>query len=279
MFMDYNERLDGNEIMRRAQRKVWEHALLRPEVGVILAISIIMTGLSLLKIFWFPDLWWVWVVFGVLGASALVLISLRDQKFKQKITVELFYDQFNTTKLRTEELKKLVTEALQYHHAIHREISKLNAPLGMVLVDMDEWVTNVYNVAKNLDAFVKDPKVLDYLKRLMELRDAKPASTDTVDAAALLNLDDSMPLMNDYQLEMFKEMKATVIGTTEQLTETLAVVKTLHERVGSLYNFGVDSEFARSLRTSLTEQLEKLDKAYRSVDRLFHHVRSADLVI
>ena len=267
--------------MRRARRRIWAHALLRPESGLILAFSIIMTGLCLLKIFWFPETWWLWLLFGVIGVGVIIILSLRDKDFQQKVTVELFYEQFNTSKFRTNELKKLVSQALDYHRSIYHEISALNAPLGMVLVDMDEWVTNVFNVAKSLDAFVKDPKVIDYLRRLMELREAKPAAAETLDgyAASLISLDDAMPLMNDFQLEMFKELKSNVIGAKNQLDESLSAVKQLNERVGTLYNYGVDSDFARSLRSTLTDQLEKLDKAYRGVDRLFHYVRAADFAI
>ena len=280
MQRNYNVKLDRNEVLNRAKQKAWAHALLRPETGAIIAFSIIMTGLCLLKIFWYPETWWMWLLFGVIGVTIVVTLTLRDERFKQEMTSELFYEQFSTAKLRTAELKKLVFEALQYHKLVHKELTLLNAPLGMIMVDMDEWVTSVYNVAFSLDSFVKDPKIVEYLRRLLELRAAKPAAFDSMEdyTSSLATLEETEPLMDDFQLEMFREVKKSVLGANVQLKETLSTAKDVHTQIAALRTNGIDIDFVRRLRQTMNDQLEELDRCYRSVDRLFHYVSAAELM-
>jgi|GEM_PF-5142374 len=274
MNSNYKVKLDGNEVMSRAKQQVWQRALMRWETGAVIAVTIILVGLCVLGIFPYPSTWWIWLLLGIAALAFIAYRTFKDQKFIQDITVDLFYEQFNTRRLRTIELRKLVYEAQQYHRMVYRDVQHLNAPLGMIVVDMDEWVTSVYNVAVRLDEFIKEPRILDQLRRLMELRSAKTAVLDTMEeyTASLATLEDTEALMDDFQLEMFREIKKGVTGANEQLGETMQSVKQIHERILSLRSTNADVEFVRHVRNQMALQLEQLDKAYRSVDRLFHLV-------
>ena len=281
MQRNYIVKLDRNEVLNRARKKIWSHVFFRPETGAIIAFSILMTGLCLLNIFWYPSTWWMWLLFGVVGVGIIFWVASRDGRYKQQVLTELFYEQFSTSKLRTPELQKLVNEALEYHKLVFREVNQLNAPLGMVLVDMDEWVTSVYNVAFSLDTFLKDPKIVDYLRRLIELRAAKPASMDSFEeyTSSLATLEDTELLTDDFHLEMFREVKKSVLGAKVQLKETLSTAKDIHIQIAGLRTGGLDTEFVQKLRRTLVEQLEELDRCYRSVDRLFHYVNVSETTI
>jgi len=278
MSSNYKIKLDGNEVMRRARQQVWQRALMRWETGAIIAATILLVGLSLLRILPEPNLWWLWLLLGLAGLGIIGYLTFKDERFVQEITVDLFYEQFNTNRLRTIELRKLVFEAQQYHRMVYRDVQRLNSPLGMILVDMDEWVTSVYNVALRLDEFIKEPKILNELRRMLELRSASMAKLDTMDEydASLATLEDTEPLMDDFQLEMFREIKNGVRGANEQLSDTMGSIKTLHDRVTSLRTTSADVEFVRNLRNTMSAQLENLDKAYRAVDRLFHLVGTVE---
>ena len=281
MQRNYIVKLDRNEVLNRAKKNIWSYVFFRPETGAIIAFSILMTGLCLLKIFWYPSTWWMWLLFGIVGVAIMFWVASHDGRYKQQVLTELFYEQFSTSKLRTPELQKLVYEALEYHKLVFREINQLNAPLGMVLVDMDEWVTSVYNVAFSLDTFLKDPKIVDYLRRLIELRTAKPASMDSFEeyTASLATLEDTELLTDDFHLEMFREVKKSVLGAKVQLKETLSTAKDIHTQIAGLRTSGLDLEFVQKLRRTLVEQLEELDRCYRSVDRLFHYVNVSETTI
>ena len=274
MNSNYKVKLDGNEVMSRAKQQVWQRALMRWETGAIIAVTIILVGLCALGIFPFPATWWIWLLLGIAALAFVAYRTFKDQRFIQDITVDLFYEQFNTRRLRTIELRKLVYEAQQYHRMVYRDVQNMNTPLGMIVVDMDEWVTSVYNVAVRLDEFIKEPKILEQLRRLMELRSAKTAVLDTMEdyTSSLATLEDTEPLMDDFQLEMFREIKKGVTGANAQLGDTMNSVKQIHDRILSLRANNADVEFVRLARNQMALQLEQLDKAYRSVDRLFHLV-------
>jgi hypothetical protein len=174
-----------------------------------------------------------------------------------------------------------VNEALQYHKLVFKEVRQLNAPLGMVLVDMDEWVTSVYNVAFSLDTFLKDPKIVDYLRRLVELRAAKPAATQSFDEVteSLATMEDTEFITDDFHLEMFREVKKNVINAKVQLKETLSTANDVQIQIASLRTSNLDTDFVHKLRKTLNEQLEELDRCYRGVDRLFHYVDVSEATI
>lgn len=267
----YRIKLDGNEVMRRARQQVWRRALLRWETGAIAGVSLLLALLSAIGILPFQSFWWAFLLLGVAGLGLVVYFTYKDTDFIQGITIELFYEQFNTQRLRTIELRKMVLEAQMYHRLVFRDVSKSHAPLGMIMVDMDEWVTSIYNVALRLDEFIKEPRILNELRRLMEQLSNQPMQVDTLADynTSLATLEDTEPMMDSFQLEMFHEIKRGVRFANEQLGESMDEVKGLHTRVNTLHVSYANVEAVRTLRNTLTDQLERLDKAYRAVDRLF----------
>lgn len=264
-------KLDGNEVMRRARQQVWRRALLRRETGAIAGVSLLLALLSALGVLPMQGIWWVFILLGLLGLGLVVYFTYKDTEFIQGITIGLFYEQFNTQRLRTIELRKLVLEAQMYHRIVFRDVQNSHVPLGMIMVDMDEWVTSIYNVAVRLDEFIKEPKVLNELKRLMDQLTSQSMRVDTMADynVSLATLEDTEPMMDSFQLEMFHEIKRGVRFANEQLDESMGEVKVLHQRVNTLRASYADVDAVRSLRNTLTDQLEQLDKAYRAVDRLF----------
>ncbi len=159
----------SEEFFRESKKRAIIQALFRPESAVIIALTILMVGLCFLNLFWFPWMWWLWLVFGVVGVSMIVYTSLRDEKFMGQVSVNYFYERFDRTKLRLPELQQNVSDALEYHRQLFKEITRRPyAPLGEVASDMDHLVAGIYHLARSLDGFVSNQQIKKYLLDLLD---------------------------------------------------------------------------------------------------------------
>ncbi len=81
----------------------------------------------------------------------------------------MFYERFDAGKFGTPELRRHMIRALDYHRQIFRTIrARPSAPLGDVARNMDEWIVRVYSIARDVDGFVKNPLIVERMKRLSD---------------------------------------------------------------------------------------------------------------
>ena len=178
--MNASTRFSSDDFLKQAKKQACIHALFRPESALILSVSILMTGLCVLNIFWFPGTWWMWIVFGLIGIAAIVLSSANDKHYLHEIALRLFYECYDKTRLKMPELKQSVSQALDYHKLLFQEISERpHAPLANIALDMDQLVAGIYRVAYMLDAFVADDRIRRYLAQMMDAQQEKAAKAAT----------------------------------------------------------------------------------------------------
>ena len=79
----------SDRMLEEVKRSVFQYALFRPESAIVIALSILCAGASLVFP-WFPGAWWLWLGFGALGEGALVLSTLKDEKFHRWVMDRLF---------------------------------------------------------------------------------------------------------------------------------------------------------------------------------------------
>jgi hypothetical protein len=80
---------------QQIQKAVLSYAVFRPESAVVIAITIILIGLSLLNLSWLPGKWWLWLLFGLVGEALILLTTLRDEDLYKQVMDQMFRREFD----------------------------------------------------------------------------------------------------------------------------------------------------------------------------------------
>ncbi len=266
--------LTSDALLKQAQRQAYIYAALRPESIVLLAFAMLMAGLSLLRVFWFPQWWWAWLMFGIASSGVMMWSITRDETFRQKVVIKLFYDRLNQDRLHLPDLKTSVAQALDYHRLLFRAVAERpHAPLAEIALDMDELVTRIYEVAYMLDKFVSNEKIHHYLLGAMQEK------MDRVEAApGFQTLEEFtmalMPLKNtaetsDEKAQLLATVCFVVNQAHTQLRDTLINISAVHNKVASTMTWQGDWSFVDVAHSSFVTYVKGLEDNAVALDDLF----------
>ena len=288
--MNASTRFSPDDFLKQAKKQACLHALFRPESAFILSVSILMTGLCVLNIFWFPGTWWMWILFGLIGIAAIVLSSANDKHYQHEVALRLFYERYDKTRLKMPELKQSVSQALDYHKLLFQEISERpHAPLANIALDMDQLVAGIYRVAYMLDAFVADDRIRRYLAKLMDAQQEKAAKSaasshstssayKTVDdyalALATITREENTTSTANEKIEIVDNVCRAVATARDQLKDTLTNISAVHRKVASTATTATttwqgDWSFVDVVHDTFTEYMQGLEDNAVTLDNLY----------
>jgi hypothetical protein len=104
---------------KRAQRAILQHAFFRWESGVVIALTVLLAAFSAL----FADVSvllapWVWLLGGTIAEALLVYSSLSDPENNRQVIATMLKDEFHPERLADKRLREQVQEALDYRSRI-----------------------------------------------------------------------------------------------------------------------------------------------------------------
>ncbi len=276
----------SEEFFRESKKRAAIQAFLRPESAVIIALTILMVGLCFLNLFWFPWMWWLWLVFGVVGVSMIVYMSLRDEKFMEQVSVNYFYERFDKTKLRLPELQQHVSDALEYHRQLFKEIARRPyAPLGEVASDMDRLVAGIYHLARSLDGFVSNKQIKRYLLDLLDEAQINKNQRDysmEEYATALMTFKEARRAANGFvgEAALLDTVSETVSDARVEIQDTLKNISAVHRRISrSQVVTGQDDwGFVEVIRDSFEDHLHSLTEKTSAMESLYRSCEVAATV-
>jgi hypothetical protein len=259
------------ELIKEARKHVVSYALFRPESAVIIALTVLVTGFSLLDIVISHQWWWAVLLFGFAAEALIFGSTLKDKHFLGEISRKMFYDRFDTQHLETPELRRNVLKALEFHRDVFNTIrARPEAPLGQIAISMDEWVIQLYNVAHNVDNFVKNPHVVERLNRLSDISGGDLFRASGSNEHDLMIV--SAPVFEDNtsnEYDLFAETKKAVIGATHELDGSLNAMYHMHRRITTAHPTELDRVFLEQMRGMMNEHMLRLDQAGDLIQELF----------
>jgi hypothetical protein len=281
--MDTPASFSADSFFQEVRRRALLQALIRPESLVIMTLSVVMVALCLLNIFWFPFTWPIWLAFGVVGVALIVYLSVKDEKYIQQVSANLFYERLDKKRLKLPELQQNVADALEYHRLLFEEIARRPyAPLGNVAGDMDRLVAGVYHLAHSLDRFVTNEQIKQYLLHLLDGRAAAAAEpVETIDqyTTALIALSakrtpTGTPYDESYLLDNVCYVVASARG---QLQSTLKSISAVHQRIAMSPVARTDGDwaFVDTVRASLEDHRHNVEERTSAVTDLYNTCESA----
>lgn len=264
----------SEEMKQQIQKTVLSYAFFRPESAAVIAITILLVGLSLLNLPWLPGKWWLWLLFGLVGEALILLTTLRDEELYRRAMDEMFHQEFDIKKLRSPDLRQKLSKALEYRDLIVKEIEREEEPvlddhLSNVARGLEDWIAQVYHLAQGLDVYQHDPviardmetvpKELEKYEELLARETEDPVREEMEKTVAI----------KQSQWDTLKNLRDTMAKAQLQLENTLAAMSTVYTQVVLLGAKDVNSSRAQRLQQDMTEQISALEDIGATMDEVY----------
>jgi hypothetical protein len=272
----------SEEMKQQIQKAVLSYAFFRPESAVVIAITILFVGLSLLNLSWFPGKWWLWLLFGLISEALIMLTTWRDEGLYKQVMDKMFHQEFDIKKLRSSDLRQKLSKALEYRDLIVKEIEREEEPvLDEHLSDMarglEDWIAQVYHLAQGLDVYRRDPVIARDMETVPEeLEKYEKLLTREKGGAVRGELERTVTIKRS-QWDTLKNLRDTMAKAQLQLENTLAAMSTVYTQVVLLGAKDVDSSRAQRLQQDMTEQISALEDIGATMDEVYQMSSSSQL--
>lgn len=264
----------SEEMKQQIQKTVLSYAFFRPESALVIAITIILVGLSFLNLSWLPGEWWLWLLFGLVGEALIMLTTLRDEELYKQVLDKMFRQEFDINKLRSPDLRQKLSEALEYRGSIVKEIEREEDPvLDDYLSDMarglEDWLAQVYRLAQGLDVYWHDPVITRDMKAVPEeLEKYEKLLANEKEGSVREELEKTVAIKRS-QWDTLKNLRDTIAKAQLQLENTLSSMSTVYTQVVLLGAKDVDSSRAQRLQQDMTEQIHTLEDIGATMDEVY----------
>jgi methyl-accepting chemotaxis protein len=259
---------------QQIQKSVLSYAFFRPESAVVIAITIIFVGLSLLNLSWFPGKWWLWLLFGLVGEALIMLTTLRDEGLYKQVMDKMFHQEFDIKKLRSPDLRQKLSEALEYRDSIVKEIEREEEPvlddyLSNVAHGLEDWIAQVHRLAQGLDVYQHDAVIARDMEAVpKELEKFEELLAKEKGGAVREELGKTVAIKRS-QRDTLDNLRDTMTKAQLQLENTLAAMSTVYTQVVLLGAKDVNSSRAQRLQEDMTEQISALEDISTTMDEVY----------
>ncbi len=265
-------------------RALLSYAIVRPESAVVLALTIVLIGLSLI-FRWQPFpfwRWWYWLILGLLAEVGIVYTTLTDQSTGALVMRNLFRQEYNPREIRDSKLREQVEKALDYRDRMDEAIQKsetgiMREHLLDVTGGFEDWLATIFELALRLDTYQSDPVITQDRKSV-------PLALQNLQAKLKLEDDESVRDTIRHALEqkraqwaVLERLDNAMDKATFQLESTLTALGTVYSQVLLIGARGVEGGRAQRLRQDIADQVQGLQDVVDSLDQAYQPVGPADI--
>lgn len=261
---------------QRVQKAIWQESFVRWESGVVLALTAILTtfsalGLPLVEFVPF----WAWLLGGLIAEAGLVYSSVLDPEFGRRVVAKLLQHEFKPERLKDKKLRQQMNEALDYRSRIEKGIrehsdSMLKDELSQTAGQIDEWLENIYDLARRIDRYQEEREILHRDHRRAETRVAQlQAEFDRVKNPAVRDQIQTTLNSVERQLQTLQTLEATIQRARLQLENSLTHLGTIYSQTMLVDAKDIDRGSARRLRHEIAEEVTELNDLLVSMDEVY----------
>jgi chromosome segregation ATPase len=252
-----------------------QHAFFRWESAVVIALTLLLAffGPNIPAVDFIPS--WFWVLSGLVAEALLVYSSYSDPETGRQVVAQMLQDDFQPERLNDKKLQRQVEEALDYRSritaAIHeRRESVLKDNLAETARQIDDWLENIYNLARRLDRYQSEKVILERDKkraqeRVRQLENRISSENDPVVRQQIEFTMDGM----QRQISTIESLEKTMDRAQLQLESTLSSLGTIYSQTMLIGAKDIDSGRAKRLRQDIREEVEELDNILLAMDEVY----------
>lgn len=276
--MSNNSREELND---RIRRMVWQYAIFRPESAVVIALTLVLTAISIIVNggsftgleFIIPA--WGWLLGGTVAEAILIYSSLSDSKVSAKIVEAMFRDKFKPEQINDKDLQKQIKEALDYRGRITELISQrtdtvLKDSLAETVTQIDEWIKEVYDLAHRLDEYRAQKNLVEAsTQRANErIRQLQQQHKMTTDPAFKRDIEANITSLMR-QVETNTTLHNTMERARLRLENTITAMATIYSQTILMSAKDIDSGRAQRLRQEIADEVVELSDILVAMDEVY----------
>ncbi|WP_420641422.1 hypothetical protein [Candidatus Leptofilum sp.] len=260
----------------RVQNAIWQESIMRWESAVVLALTAMLTTFSAagVPIVEFVPFWG-WLLGGALAEAGLVYSSVRDPEFGRLVVSKMLKNEFKPERLRDKKLQRQINEALDYRSRIEKGIrersdSVLKDELTQTASQIDDWLENIYDLARRIDRYQQEREILHRDRVRAESR-MKQLQADFDRAKNPAIKDQIQATLNsiERQLQTLQTLEATIQRARLQLENSLTHLGTIYSQTMLVDAKDIDRGSARRLRHEIAEEVTELNDLLLSMDEVY----------
>lgn len=260
-------------IQKRAQRAIIQEAFLRWESAVVISLTLLMAVFAPNFIELIP--WWAWLAGGAVAEAALVFSSMSDPEFGRQVVARLLRNEYKPEMLQDKHLQKQMNEALDYRSRIEkgireREDSLLKDELSQTAGQIDEWLENIYDLARRIDRYQQEKKILERDRtrteaRIAQLQQELSQENNTAVQQQIQATVNSL----QRQLSTINTLEDTIQRARLQMESSLAHLGTIYSQTMLVDAKDIDSGRARRLRQEIADEVTELGDMLLAMDEVY----------
>lgn len=262
-----------SEVQKEARNAILQYAVFRWESAAVIALTLLVYFLAPGP-FGLPRE--LWLVLGTVGLGLVIYSSLTDAETNARVILDIFQERFDPGKIKDKTLRTEVEEALEYQRRIEMQVRKQRAGLIRDRLDdaadqLSDWVSNIYQLALRLDAFLADDllsrdraKLPQDLQQLTEKRQRE----QNPDVQRQL---DQVIASKSNQWQTLRQLDARMKQAQLQMDQSLAALGTVYGQVQLLNAESINSGRAERLRTDIQEQVNRLNDLVNSLNEVYDY--------
>jgi hypothetical protein len=265
-------------IERQARRAIFEHAILRVENAVLLALAILLAfflpnPLPALLPWWGA---WTWLLLGAAGVALMTFSALKDPQEREKAVERLFREKYNVTGLRDRPLRDKLKKAEEYHQQIKATVKTqkdgiLKERMQRTTGEIYDWIGNMVRLARRLDSYRVDPIIKgdreEMVRSIPALEVRLGQETDPrVRQQLEITLADQRRLQ-----ENIGELDNRMQRADLQLDSSLAALGTVYSQLLLVGSKEVDSDRAERLSADIANEVTSLQDVVDSINEVYDY--------
>lgn len=260
----------------RVQKAVWQESFVRWESGVVLALTAILTTFSALGlplVDFVP--FWAWLLGGLVAEAGLVYSSVLDPEFGRRVVAKMLQHEFKPERLKDKKLQRQMIEALDYRSRIEKGIrertdSLLKDELMQTAGQIDDWLENIYDLARRIDRYQEEREILHRDRVRAESRVAQlQADFARVQNPAVKEQIQTTLNSLERQLTTLQTLEATIQRARLQLENSLTHLGTIYSQTMLVDAKDIDRGSAQRLRHEIAEEVTELNDLLGSMDEVY----------
>jgi chromosome segregation ATPase len=260
---------------KRFQKAMIQHAFLRWESAVVIAITLLLTVFApqIDSISFLPA--WGWLLGGLLAEAALVYSSYTDPETGRKVMADMLQNEFEPERLADRKLQSQVEEALDYRARItaairERRESVLKDNLNETAAEIDNWLESIYALARRLDRYIQEKEVLERDKnraaeRIRQLEARSDVESDPKVKEQIAVTSESMRR----QISTIETLEKTMDRANLQLENSLSALGTIYSQTMLVGAKDIDSGRAQRLSRDVADEVQELDNILLAMDEVY----------
>ena len=260
----------------RVQKAIWQESFVRWESGVVLALTAILTTFSALG---FPLVefvpFWAWLLGGLAAELGLVYSSVLDPEFGHKVVAKMLQTKFKPERLNDKKLQQHINEALDYRSRIEKGVreqsdSVLKDELIQTASQIDDWLENMYDLARRIDRYQQEREILhrDRVRAESRMGQLNAEFAKANNPAVKEQIQTTLNSLQR-QLQTLETLEGTIQRARLQLENSLTHLGTIYSQTMLVAAKDIDRSSARRLRHEIAEEVTELNDLLLSMNDVY----------